>query len=123
VFADDKGTTLSHAEMGLLGERVEDGSAVSSNVGRFGVSPFAKHLPYIELDFSCVIPVIHAMIWGVVKKIARMFLGNEPGCVSGINKLTSAAKNAITKNGDNIGVPHDISRGYMDIVKMSGEST
>lgn len=58
---------LSHKQQVDRAKAVDQGKALSNNVGSHGMSPFVKGLGYVDYNNLFVVPIAHAGLLGVVK--------------------------------------------------------
>jgi hypothetical protein len=81
--------------------------------------------PYFDLRWGVQIPVCHCFLYGIVKKICKLYLpkkahhaGAKAKCAIG-----TAIQEIMSERANNVKVPADCTRAYRDIVKNGGSWT
>lgn len=89
--------------------------------GRHGVSPFTEYLPYIDINSFFTVPVMHALLFGVVPAFVKYILRKSDQ--SGPHVLANEVKAMIRDRAGDIVVTSDFGRRYKDVIKYVGSYT
>lgn len=120
VYASDPRLFLDkagHNRLVALADRGGD----ASMIGRHGRGALER-IPYFDPMRAYAHPVGHAMLYGVVKRTLKLFLGKLKG-IGECGPLLSFPKtilDTIQQRAPYVRPPHDVGRKYHDIVQYFG---
>ena len=119
-------TWRTEREFKAAGESVQRGQYSASQMGTHGVCPFVtpRHTPYTFQSNLFVLPIMHALVYGVVKKFWQLLLAPvEKGKQRAWYQFQDWAKQTMSARAQAVRPTVDQGRPYTDIVKRRGQWT
>ena len=124
TFAWEDKLRYTHEEHVTKGRELERCGSVTvelaRNMGRHGLCAFSR-LHYVDLNNMFIVPVCHALLYGVTKDFLKSFLAN--GFPGNGWKCTRYAKKTMSSRSTSITLTSEFSRPYRDVVHHLGSYT
>lgn len=118
---DDPRLNLSDDEQLLRGQRVADGLDAAQTAGCHGVPGALSIRPYTSANNLCIVPVAHAMLYGVVAAFVGYVLRPMPKVAAGGAQptfiVTRQGRVYIRRMAKCTQVPSDYGRIYKCVYK------
>ena len=126
AFVGSNETWRTELELHKAGKAVQTGKYSASQMGTHGVCPFVtpRHTPYTFQSNLFVLPVMHALVYGVVKKFWQLLLAPvEKGKQRAWYQFQDWAKQTMGARAQAVRPTIDQGRPYTDIIKRRGQWT
>eukprot|EP00798_Chlamydomonas_sp_ICE-L_P001205 gene1205-32547_t len=116
---------LSHAQRISRAQRVEEGEEDPRTAGCHGLSMVVHVLPYVDYNNFFLVPVAHALLFGVVKGFVKHLYRPIPKAVNDCPKdaLSNPVRSLIASRKDDTRVTSEMGRPYKCIGTNRGYYT
>ena len=121
VFANDPSVLLTQEDHEELVRLTVDEGIDPMRTGRYGKGPL-EEIGYFKGLTAYVLPFMHMMLFGVVKKTLKMLRHKTGDCPSSCY-FNAAQLEQLQANGKDLSAPHDMGREYQDVVQYAGTCT
>lgn len=112
---------LQRAELAEMWKQVNPDTFDPGQIGVSSVSIFHKYLPYLDYNSFFLVPLSHALLFGVVKDFTKVIF-RRSGCAGSAKDflIPNAAINAMVSHETTFVLTQDFGRGYVSQVRRSG---
>jgi len=122
----DERLQLSHEDQLLRAVRVLNETSTATEEGCHGLSPFVQLLDYVHYNNLCLVPIAHALLYGVVasfvdyalRQIAKPTAANPTPYPPDV--VTHAQRKCMRNMPKHMSVPSEYGRAYKCVVEHRG---
>ena len=119
LYANDPSVWLTKEDHKELVRLTAEDGVDPMRTGRYAAGPL-EQLDYFDPIYGYVLPFMHMMCYGVIKKFLKMLRNKVNNCPNTCYFSPMQLKQ-LQANGKGLTAPHDMHREYQDFVQYAGE--